>query len=463
MDGQKIFEDQQHFFYRSSRHFSVKERLKWLQTIDQWIVQHEAAIIDALAADFNKPPAETRLSEIKLVRDEIRLIRQSLPTWTRPQRVPTPLSLLGTSTQIVRQPKGPALIIGAWNYPFTLTIGPLLSAIAAGCTAVVKPSEMAPATSRLVAQLTGTCFDPSHITTVEGGIPETQDLLEQPWRHIFFTGSRKVGKIVMAAAAKHLSGITLELGGENPVIIHRSANIKHTAEQLVWGKFFNGGQTCIAPNHLFVDSAVYDDMKRALQDAVKRLYQEQTRAHMACLINEAHYHRMETRIEEAINEGARWLVSGDKDPATHFMGPSILTDVPLHSRLIQEEIFGPVLSLIPYDDVDDILPAIDRQEPALALYVFGRHRAFIQKIINSTTAGTTVVNSVNIQFANPHAPFGGVGGSGMGKGHGRYGFEAFTHPRTVVRQSRWVAPVKFIFPPYTKSKQRLIRWMIKWL
>lgn len=464
MDAKKIFTAHSDFFQSHARLLSVSERKKSLRKIDRWIVSHEGAIIESLRQDFRKPEPETLLSEIKMVRDELSLIRQSLASWARPKTTPNPLTLIGSRSQVYWQPKGPALIIGAWNYPFTLTIGPLLGAIAAGCTAVVKPSELAPATSQLVADLVADCFDPNYITVVQGGIPETQALLEQPWGHIFFTGSKRVGRIVMEAAAQNLSSVTLELGGENPVLIDKSANLSAAAAQLVWGKFFNAGQTCIAPNHLFIDRAVYDDFLEALQTALTELYareKNQPGTDVACLIGASHYQRMQQLLSDAEAQGAQVVVKGQQQSNANYFGPTIVKEVPLNSPLVQEEVFGPILSCIPYDDIQTVYDHIDSQDAALALYVFARNRRFIDQVIAHTTAGTTVVNTVNIQFANPHLPFGGVGKSGVGKGHGWYSYAAFSHPRAVVRQGP-LALNRWIFPPYTPAKERVVRWLYRW-
>lgn len=442
---------------------SVAERLANLRKIERWIASHEALIIAALTEDFRKPAPETLLSEVKLVRDEIKTAQQGLRSWARPQTVAAPLTFFGTRSQVVREPKGPALIIGAWNYPFTLSVGPCISAIAAGCTVVIKPSEKAPATSKLIADMMADLFDPAYVTVVQGGVTETQQLLDLPWGHIFFTGSKRVGALVMAAAAKHLTPVTLELGGENPVLIHRSAALKDAARQLVWGKFFNGGQTCIAPNHLFVDRAIYAPFQAALIEALKELHAAEPDAlPMACMIDRAHYDRMLQLIAQAESAGANILVRGEQQPADAYIGPTIITDIGTDHPLVQEEVFGPILSLLPYDDPTTVWAQIDRQDAALALYIFARDRRFIADTIAHTTAGTTVVNAVNIQFAQPNLPFGGVGKSGHGKAHGEYGFAAFSHERTIIRRGPF-SVTNLIFPPYTPAKQRLIRWVYRWL
>lgn len=269
----------------------------------------------------------------------------------------------------------------------------------------------------------------------------------------------------MAAAAQHLSSVTLELGGENPVLIHRSANLKDAARQIVWGKFLNAGQTCIAPNHLFVDRAIYDRFQPLLQEAVADLYQREI-AHpltdQACLIDEDHYERMQDLLQQATQAGATFLVQGQSIPEERYLGPTILKDVPADSPVVQQEVFGPILSLLPYDNVQEVYQQIDRQDPALALYIFAREQRFIKDTIDRTTAGTTVVNTVNLQFAQPHLPFGGVGSSGMGKAHGRYGYEVFTHPRAVIKKGQ-LGVTNLIFPPFTPLKQKIIRFVYRWL
>lgn len=465
MDGQKIFENQRNFFRSTARLLSVSDRLKTLRKIDRWIIANEAAIMDALYADFRKPAPETLLSEIKLVRDEIRTARQGLRTWARPSTQPSPLPFFGTRSQIIRQPKGPALIIGAWNYPFTLTLGPCISALAAGCTVVIKPSEKAPATSRLIAEMMQELFDSEYLVVVEGGISTAQVLLQQPWGHIFFTGSKQVGKVVMAAAAQQLSSVTLELGGENPVIIHKSAHLKDAARQLIWGKFFNAGQTCIAPNHLFVDRLVYDRFQQVLKATLSDMYgnpSSTASSDLACMVDGEHFSRMQLLIQQARKEGAKILVEGLQDADRFYLGPTLIADVPVEHPLVQEEVFGPVLSLIPYDNPAFVWEQIDRQDPALALYIFARDRSFIQQTIDRTTAGTTAVNTVNIQFAQPNLPFGGVGKSGTGKAHGRYGYMLFTHPRALIRKGP-LGVMNLIFPPYTRFKRKLIRLVYRWL
>lgn len=433
--------------------FGLAERRAALDRLAAAVTTEEPAIVAALQADFGKPEPETVLTEILPLLQEIRHARRHLRRWMAPRRVSGTLTTFGTSARIVPQAKGTCLIIAPWNYPFLLAIGPLVSALAAGNAAVIKPSEMTPATSALIARLVAGCFPPDLVTVVEGGREVAEALLDQPFDHVFFTGSPAVGRIVMAAAAKHLASVTLELGGKSPCIVGPGADLDRAAAWIAFGKFANAGQTCIAPDHLFVHESVKDAFLAKLRARIARAYGAGAKSpHLARIVNDAHAARLAGLVRDALAKGARVVLDGGQDGRA--MGPTLLEAVTPEMEIDREEIFGPVLPVMTYRDEAEVTRRINAGPKPLALYVFDRDRARVAAIVGATTSGSVGVNLTMIQFGHANLPFGGVGNSGLGAAHGAHGFRAFSHERAVLANRFSAAPL--VFPPYTAGVKRLI-------
>ncbi|WP_444455604.1 aldehyde dehydrogenase family protein [Rhodobacter capsulatus] len=437
--------------------FTVQKRRAVLRRLAAEIRAREAEIMAALAADLGKPAVEVRISEIIPILSEIRHSARHLKSWARVRRVRPTLSMIGTRATIRPEPKGTVLIIAPWNYPLCLALGPLVSAIAAGNAAVVKPSEMAPTTSALIAKIVAACLPDDLVAVVEGGVETSTELLAQPFDHIFFTGSPAVGKVVMAAAAKTLASVTLELGGKSPVILGPDADLKKAARMVAWGKFANAGQTCIAPDHVFVPRAQEADFTKALRAEIARMYgaNPQASRSFARLIGAKHFERLRAMVSEAVGQGAHVIAGGDAEAASRYLAPTVLSNVPETAGLMREEIFGPVLPVIAYDDLDTVLAGIEAGEKPLALYVFARDRALISRVCRATTSGAVGVNVTLAHFLHLNLPFGGVGNSGLGAAHGHWGFQAFSHEKPVL-ENRF-AVLDPLMPPYGTLTTRLAR------
>ncbi len=453
--------------YRAElRHTTARERIAKLKRLRDTLLDRRQAIRDALYADFRKAPEEVDVTEIFTVKLEIDHSVMHLRRWMKPRKVRTPLTLLGTSSEVRYEPKGTALIISPWNYPVNLTLGPLVGALAAGCTAMIKPSEYTPHASQVMKELLAGLFEPREVALFEGDHTVAQELLRRPFDHIYFTGSPQIGKIVMKAAAEHLSSITLELGGKSPTIVDETADVKEAAMKIVFGKFTNKGQTCIAPDYVYVHESVHDAFVAALRDQIHAFYGEDAEARAssadyARIINDKHHRRLRMLYEEAIAHGARAVTGATHRPAERYIDPTVLTDVPVDARIMQEEIFGPVLPVLKFRALDEAIAAINEKPKPLALYIFSNDDDHIEDVLKNTSAGGTCVNDTLLHYLHPELPFGGVGSSGIGKGYGYYGFLAFTNERPVLRQRFKSGPFKYFYPPYGKRTQRLLDLMMK--
>ncbi|MBK5259983.1 MAG: aldehyde dehydrogenase family protein [Thermoanaerobaculia bacterium] len=425
-------------------------RIEKIRRMEKMLFAHRADIRKAMADDFRKPAAETDLSDIFPIVGEARHAARHLRRWMKPQRVATPLALLGSSSRLIHEPKGVVLILSPWNFPFNLTLGPLVSAIAAGNCAMLKPSEMTPASSACMKRIVSELFDENEVAVIEGGPETAEALLKKRFDHIFFTGSPAVGRIVMRAAAEHLTSVTLELGGKSPVIVDRTADLDEAASRIAWGKFLNAGQVCIAPDYLLVDETIRAPFLEKLVAAVRAMEGEGSRG---IIVNERHAARVRRLLDSA--QDGEILLGGSSSDA-RSLPPTIVSNVAPDSALMQEEIFGPILPVVTYRTLDEALAIIAAKEKPLVLYIFSRAHDVVRDIINRTRAGGTVVNHTLIHFYQLNLPFGGSGESGMGKGHGRAGFEAFSNARGIVEQRTRFSPIQLMFPPYTRFKQKLI-------
>lgn len=461
---QELFNNQKHHFNNVVKQQTIWERKKKLTAIKNWIKSNEAFLISELQKDFKKTREEIMISEIKPVIGEIRDAIENLRFWARDEYKKAPLALLGTRAKVIKEPKGVALIIAPWNFPFMLSIGPLVSAIAAGCCAIVKPSENTPHAEKVVEKLIKDLFRPEEIACASGGIEETTHLLNLKWDHIFFTGSPMVGSIVMKAAAKHLTSVTLELGGLNPVVIDEKADIKDAVNKLIWGKYFNCGQSCVSPNYVLVHQNIYDQFIKSIATAYDKRFgtgNPENFSDFARIVNENHFNRVKSLIDSSKEEGIKILKGGETNSSDNFIAPTILDGINTSSTIFKEEIFGPILPLMKYKSNSEAIDIINSNEKPLALYVFTKSNKFANEIINNTSAGTTVINDTTIQFTHPNLPFGGVNHSGIGKAHGEYGYKEFTNERAILKQRRGFTTAKLIYPPFTGFKKFVVK-IVTW-
>jgi aldehyde dehydrogenase (NAD+) len=442
------------------RNSAQRERRHKLAQLRDALLARRAELHRAFHQEFRKPAAEVDLTEFLPVVDEIRCASRNLRRWMRPRRVAPSLTMLGTSARVTYQGKGRCLIIGTWNYPVATLIGPLVSAVAAGNTVILKPSEFTPAINGVLAKLIAEVFDPAEVSLIEGGAETAQALLEHAFDHIFFTGSSAVGKLVMAAAARHLASVTLELGGKSPVIVDASADLKRAAETIIWGKLINAGQTCVAPDTLLVERSVRDELLRQCREIIAERYGQSdaevaASADLARMINPRHCKRVAGLIDDAHAEGAELLVGGNHDLSQCYIAPTLLGDVPPTARIACEEIFGPVLPVVEFDEIGEVIEYLNAQPKPLALYLWSKNRETQRRILGETSSGGAVVNHCIVQFAHSGLPFGGIGDSGIGNAHGYFGFKAFSHERALLR-GNWLHLVKAFFPPYGATRRRLI-------
>ena len=439
--------------FDSGRTRPAEWRLKQLAEIQRALTEHEADFHEALRLDLGKGAFEAGLGESGWVISEAKYASKNLRRWMKPQRVSTPLMAIPGRSEIEPEPKGVVLIIAPWNYPLSMVMCPLVGVIAAGNCAVMKPSEISTHTSKAIATILPRYLDPEAFAVVEGGIPETTELLEQRFDHIIYTGNERVATVVMTAAAKHLTPVTLELGGKSPCIVDRSADIEVAAARIAWGKFINAGQTCVAPDHVLVHREVAAQLIDALTRKVKEFYGEdpEQSPDYCRIASERHAARFAELLK-----GQEIHLGGRVDVAKRYVAPTIVLDPPADSALMREEIFGPVLPVITVDEMHHAIQFVAERPKPLALYVFTKSKALEEAVLGRVSAGSVCVNDAVIFMASPELPFGGVGNSGMGRYTGWYGFETFSHMRPVMRRSyRFDAPLRY--PPYTDQKAKLLK------
>lgn len=444
----------------------LKMRLSFLTDLERLILENQGEIVSALHADFAKPEAETLLTEIYPLVKEIQYAKKSLKKWMHPTPIQSGPTFLGTQNHIYREPRGVSLIISPWNYPLNLALSPLVGALAAGNCAFLKPSEISRHTSAFLKKYIPQYFATEHVTVIEGGKETTEELLQFPFDHIFFTGSTQVGKIIMERASRHLSALTLELGGKSPVIVDESANLKLASEKIIWGKFLNAGQTCVAPDYLLVQESLWPQLKPLLIESIEKFYgsrEEQNKSpSLARIISKAHTKRLQTMIADAVSAGAEVVYGGEIDFNENFIGPTLIEKPDLRSSLMTEEIFGPLLPVILYKSLPEALQFVNARPKPLALYVFSEGRHNIDSILKETSSGGVAINDVVIQVGNHNLPFGGVGSSGLGNYHGYYGFRAFSHERAVLKRTWGGSFNRFLYPPYTTAKIKILKTILRW-
>jgi aldehyde dehydrogenase (NAD+) len=442
---------------------SAEERIAKLRKIESYLLQHKEELCDVMYQDFKKPASEVVIAEMLGVKREINHTIKHLKSWMKPKSVSTPLMLLGTKGLVQYEAKGLCLIISPWNYPFNLSICPLVHAIAAGNAVILKPSELSPNTSGFIKKMISSLFDKSEVAVFEGDAAVSTFLLEQKFDHIFFTGSPAIGKVVMAAAAKHLTSVTLELGGKSPAIVGPDVNVEEAAAKIAWGKFLNNGQTCIAPDYLYVHEKNYYSFLQALEATVDTFYGANVAKSKdyARIVNRRHFDRIASLLEDAKEKGAQVLFGGITDADDCFVSPTVLTNCTPDMRILQEEIFGPILPIMSFKDEFQVTADIRSGDKPLALYVFSTNTEFNQYILNNTSSGTSVVNDCLIQFGHNELPFGGVNHSGIGKSGGHYGFVEFSNQKSVVIQRTNL--LKNFYPPYGVKVRWMIDFVLKWL
>lgn len=434
---------------------SRKEKLKRLKAA---IESFEEEIIAALHKDLRKPAFESCVWEIYLMYGEIDHALKHLSDWAKPHQMPSHLMMLMNDNKLMYEPKGVCLIVGPWNFPFQLTIGPLISSIAAGNCNIIKPASMTPATSAIVAKLIKETFSPNEIAVVEGDSKVATELLSLPFDHIFFTGSPSVGKIVMNAASKHLTSVTLELGGKSPVIIDETCNLDKAAAKITWGKYANSGQACIAPDYAFVHESKLPKFVELMKKSIKEKYyvgDNLNKSDYCKIVNLGNFNRVKGYFDDAISKGAKVEVGGVFEENDLTIHPTVMTGISKDSSIMEEEIFGPILPILTYKNLDEVTEYINCKDKPLALYIFSSKTKNINKILKSTTAGGTCVNDVMIHFTNPNIPFGGVNTSGIGNAHGFFGFKAFSHERSVMTQSALGDFNSIVHPPYSGIIKRI--------
>ena len=448
------------------RRSTAAERIEKIKKLRDAVLAHSAEFYAAMAKDFKKPAVEVDLTEILPVvaeaNDNIRKVKK----WMKPAGVWPTLLTGGLKGYIQYEPKGRSLIIAPWNYPVNLCFVPLVSAIAAGCTAIVKPSEMTPHTTAVIAKIIKQTFNEDEVAVFEGDANVSTALLALPFDHIFFTGSPAVGKVVMAAAAKHLTSVTLELGGKSPTIVDETADLELAARNILWGKFTNCGQTCIAPDHIFVHESVKQAFIEKATAALQNAYGTTPEAQRNCVdlshvVNQRHTQRVAGLLEDAKAKGAKVLCGGDVNVADQWVSPTLITDIPADAKIMSEEIFGPLLPVIGYTSLQKVIDEINANPKPLALYVWSKNNRNIDKVMQETTAGGTCINHTVVHYLHGNLPFGGVNNSGIGSAHGIFGFKAFSHERAVIRTRYMVA--KIFFPPYSNFMKKMVTLLMKWV
>jgi acyl-CoA reductase-like NAD-dependent aldehyde dehydrogenase len=445
---------QQREFFATGQTKDVNFRLAQLQTLKQQVLAHQEEILEAVYADLHKPPFEACAVEIGVVK-EINYALKHLRSWVRPRRAATSLEMFPSRARVYPEPLGVALIIGPWNYPLQLMISPLVGAIAAGNCAILKPSELAPATSQIVAKLIRNSFDPAYITVMEGAVEVSQALLRQKFDHIFFTGGTAIGRIVMQAAANHLTPVTLELGGKSPCIVDADIDLEVTARRIVWGKFLNAGQTCIAPDYLLVDQQIKPGLLEAIAHQVQAFFGDdpQQSPDYGRIISDRHFQRLQSLLPTE-----HLVLGGQTDAVGRYIAPTVVDPVSPDDPLMQEEIFGPILPVLTYERIEEAIAFVNDRPKPLALYLFSKNSRLQKQVLRETSSGNACINDTIMQVGVSGMPFGGVGDSGMGSYHGKAGFDAFSHYKSVLFKPFWL-DIPLRYAPYAGKLDLIKRIM----
>ncbi|EES37088.1 MULTISPECIES: aldehyde dehydrogenase [Staphylococcus] len=445
-------------FFNTHKTKNLKFRKQQLKLLSKNIKNHENKLLDALYKDLGKSKVEAYATEIGMLLKSIKLMRKELKNWSKTKQTDTPLYLFPTKSYIKKEPYGTVLIIGPFNYPVQLVFEPLIGAIAAGNTAIVKPSELTPHVAIVIRDIIEDTFDETYVSVVEGGIEETQTLLSLPFDYIFFTGSEKVGKIVYEAAARKLIPVTLELGGKSPVIVDDTANIKVASERISFGKFTNAGQTCVAPDYILVQRKVKNDLIKALKKTITEFYGEniEKSPDFGRIVNQKHFNRLNDLLQ--IHKD-NVVFGGNSSKEDLYIEPTLLDNITNDNKIMKEEIFGPILPIITYDNFDEVLEIIQSKSKPLSLYLFSEDENMTHRVLEELSFGGGAINDTLMHLANPNLPFGGIGSSGIGQYHGKYSFDTFSHMKSYTFKSTRLESSLF-FPPY-KGKFKYIKTFFK--
>ncbi len=448
----------------NTRKLTVNQRKEYLRNLESVILRHRSEIEEALFADLRKSKVEADSTEIFPVLSEIRLFRKKLNRWSRTNSVRNNLLFFGSTAQIQPEALGNCLIISPWNYPFQLCLVHLIACVSAGNTAILKPSEFCPNVSKVLDKILSEVFEENHVALIEGEIEETTYLLTKKFDHIHFTGSPKVGKIVVQAGAKHLSSVTLELGGKSPLVIDGTIPMQEVVEKAVWGKLINFGQTCIAPDYILIKEEFQDQFIKTFSTHVEKVFGKDPSKSkdLARIVNLQNYHRLKNLIEDAMQKGANCPFGNEYIEAELYIKPTLLTNIPSEAKINDEEIFGPIFPMYTFKDISEVIESINKEEKPLALYIFSINSTFIDEIKNQTSSGSVVVNEMLIHILHPNLPFGGVNNSGIGTSTGYAGFKDFSHMKPILKVNRFLSPSKFLNYPYNSTTQKVIDFLIKY-
>jgi aldehyde dehydrogenase (NAD+) len=440
--------------YKSNIQFRKETLTRLLYSIEE----NEKRIIEALYKDFKKPEFEAVLTETNYVIGDLKQTIKNIKCWAKPKRVLPSILNFPSSDYIYSEPYGKVLVIAPWNYPFQLALCPLIAAVAAGNSVVLKPSELTPNTSNLINEIISKVFSKNHVEVIEGGVEVSQNLLSKKWDYIFFTGSVAVGKIVAKAAAEHMTPVTLELGGKNPCIIDETANIKLAAKRIVWGKFINAGQTCIAPDYLLVQKDIKSDLIEHLKQEITSAYSDdpEVSPDYTRIVNTRNWDRLKSLIEPE-----KVLFGGQSNSEDCYLAPTLIEETTMDSLVMKEEIFGPILPILAYENESELDEIISKYDKPLSLYVFTTKNKFAEKIIQKFSFGGGCINDTVIHFSNSRLPFGGVGHSGIGAYHGKMSFDTFSHKKAIVKKANWL-DLTLRYAPYN-GKLAQIRKILKWM
>ncbi len=456
MDISTIINNQQ-LFFNSNKTKDIAFRIKTLQKLKSVIQENEKQMYQAIYTDFKKSEFETYIAEIALVYNELNDAIRNLKEWSKRKRVKTNLANFPAKSFIIPEPLGTILVISAWNYPYQISLIPAISAIAAGNTVVLKPSEIPNNTSKVLAKIINTNFDTKHFTVVEGSVDTTTELLQQKWDKIFFTGSTNVGRIVYKAAAENLTPVTLELGGKSPTFIFKDCDIKLTAKRIVWAKFLNAGQTCIAPDYLLVEKEIEHKLLAALKSEIELAYPigNTINENYVQIINDAHFQRLTNLIPKD-----KICYGGEQNASERIIQPTLLQNISFENTIMKDEIFGPLLPVISFNNLDEVIAKIKEREKPLALYIYSKSKKTINKILHEISFGGGAINESLVHLSNPNLPFGGVGASGIGNYHSKAGFDTFTHYKSILHKSFLFEP-NIKYTPFTKWKRQILKFILE--
>jgi len=456
MDISKIVNQQKSFFNSNSTK-EVNLRIETLKKLKLILKENEDKLYTAIYDDFKKSKFETYLTELSLIYNELNDAIRNLKKWSKQKRVRTNLANFPAKSYIIPEPLGTILVISAWNYPYQIALIPAISAIAAGNTVVIKPSEIPNNTSKVLAQLINANFNENHLTVIEGNVATTTELLQQKWDKIFFTGSTPVGKIIYKAAAENLTPVTLELGGKSPTFVLADCNIKITAKRIVWAKFLNAGQTCIAPDYLLVEKRVETKLLEALKKEIEDFYphSKNINENYVQIVNERNFNRLAQLIPtDKIYHG------GEVNPENRSIAPTLLRNIGFEDHIMQDEIFGPILPIIAFENLEDVIKKVKEKEKPLSLYIYSINKKVIKKILHEISFGGGAINESLVQMSNPNLPFGGVGASGIGNYHSKTGFDTFTHYKSILYKTSWLEP-NIKYTPFTELKSKILKFLLE--